>query len=167
MFIVVEYQYKSYTVLMGVRRLEFSGGDTACFDISVTGNKDKQVEVHLAGYFETISFDNETDLDEDEDGDDDDDNDDDDALDDDEDSDEGREPPHPPAGKKKLVSIPKGDDVDEEFITPGAKKLAAAAARQAKPGVKVPIHPPLRDCVGTTFRSACAPLELMPVRLLN
>ncbi len=46
-------------------RLEFASGDQAVFSISVTGSKDKNVNVHLSGYFEAMIHDDDM-IDEDE-----------------------------------------------------------------------------------------------------
>ena len=48
-------------------RLEFASGDQAVFSISVTGSKDKNVNVHLSGYFEAIIHDDDQFDDDDED----------------------------------------------------------------------------------------------------
>ena len=55
---------------VSLSRLEFASGDQAVFSISVTGSKEKNVNVHLSGYFETMihdddMFDDEEDDDED------------------------------------------------------------------------------------------------------
>ncbi len=58
--------YAKYNCIL-LARLEFASGDQAVFSISVTGSKDKNVSVHLSGYFEAMIHDDDMFDDEDED----------------------------------------------------------------------------------------------------